>query len=186
MRRLIVIGTAHCADAAAMRALKAALEAARPDRVLLELPPSAGTLDGAELGSPEMLSALRWATARGVPVRGYDEGWSVIRPDIPADQVLALATEMGDICDAIGARRSIDLFCRDAAAGNLAEDRLLRLIEILVDPRRAAARTQAIARSLGRLIPDSGSIAIVCGASHAAGIAAALPDSEILHGEQFY
>jgi len=66
------------------------------------------------------------------------------------------------------------------------EIRLKAVIDELIDPDKALARTQAIITAIRRLAALEGSVLIICGGAHAPHVAAALPGCEIIHGEQFY
>jgi len=187
MRRLLVIGTAHVADPALLAALAVALEAAHPDQLILEMPDAcakAGTLEGQK---PEMAFAHRWATERGIEVRGHEPaGPSILRQDLSPERLGELATEMDALVQGLSVRRTIDIFCKSGPPLTDAEARLSSVIDEMIDPDRALVRTEAIIAAVQRLAAPTGVVLVLCGGAHASHLAAQLADCQIIRGDHFF
>jgi len=187
MRRLLVIGTAHVADPVLLNALAVALEAAHPDQLILEMPDecaAAGTVAGQK---PEMAFAYRWATARGIAVRGHEPSEpSILREDLSPQRLDELAREMDTLVEGLSVRRTIDIFCKSGLPLTEAEARLSAVIDEMIDPDRALARTEAIIAAVQRLAAPDGVVLVLCGGAHAPHLAARLADCQIVRGDHFF
>jgi hypothetical protein len=187
MQRLSIIGTAHLRDSDLFDALEAALASAAPDQLILEMPDDLAARGDVTGQKPEMLCAYRWAERCGIPVRGHEPpAPPILRDGLSPEQIGQLANEMDVLVSDMSVRRTIDVFCDRAPPQTGAERRLKAVIHELIDPAKALARTQAIIAEVGRVAAPSGSIMVVCGGAHAPHIAAAFPNSRIIHGEYFF
>lgn len=187
MQRFSVIGTAHIDDPELLRALVEALDEAAPDQLILEMPDDAVAAGNVALQKPEMLVAYRWAEKRGIPVRGHEPpGLSVLRDGLAPERRLDLVKEMDGLVSSLTARRTFDIFCKLGPPETLAERRLSAVLDELIDPQKASARTQAIVAAVQQLAAPEGVVLIICGGNHVAQIAEALPGCRIIRGDHFF
>lgn len=187
MQRFSIIGTAHIADPRLLDALEAALDEARPDQLILEMPDEVAARGDIEGQKPEMVRAWRWAQAHGVPVRGHDPpGPPILRDGLSPERIAALVGEMDLLIQDLAPRRIIEMFCGRGFAETPGEARLAAIVQALVDPDKAALRTEAILDAIRERSAREGSIVIVCGGAHAQRLMAALPNCRVLSGEHLF
>ena len=187
MRRFSIIGTAHLDDPGLFHALEAALDRLSPDQLILEMPDEAVAIGEVAGQKPEMVLAYHWARRRGVPVCGHEPtGLSVLRDGLTPEELVSLAQEMDTLIATLTVRRTIDVFCQRGVPQSDAERRLSTVIDLLVDPDKALARTWGILAAIQRIAASEGDVLIVCGGAHVPHIAEALKDCRIVSGEYFY
>ncbi|WP_340645782.1 hypothetical protein [Phenylobacterium sp.] len=187
MARFHVIGTAHVEHPGLFRALEAALDQVAPDQLILEMPDEATTTGEVTGQKPEMVVSYHWARRRGVPVRGHEPpGLSALRDGLTPEALGSLAQEMDALISKLTVRRTIDVFCKRDAPRTVAERRLSTIIDTLVDPDKALARTRGIVGGIKRIAAPEGDVLILCGAAHVPHIAEALEDCRVVSGEHFY
>jgi len=187
MRAFSIIGSAHVNDARLFDALEKALRTTRPDQLLLEMPDEAATSGQITGQKPEMSFAYRWAIAHDTPVRGHEPaGFSVLRSELTAARIEQLLEAMNQLLPKLTLRRTIDIFCGIDTPGHPDEVRLAAVLDELIDPQKAAARSHAIVRQIKSLAVAEGTILVICGGAHVPHIAEALPGSRIIRGDYFY
>jgi hypothetical protein len=188
MRQFKVIGCSHSAEDGVLLALEGLLENLSPNQLILEIPDDADQADSLKWQSPEMVWAYHWAQRNGVPVRGYEPRppMSILRAELGPDRIGELVEEIRRLGREVSPSRAVELYSKGSAPQTPTEERLKVLDEQLIDPRRAAARTQAIVENIELLAQENGVIVILCGSNHTPHIARALESCEIVGGEHFY
>lgn len=187
MQRFSVIGAAHVQNSGLFEALERALDEAAPDQLILEMPDDAVTKGDVADQKPEMLIAYRWAERRGVPVRGHEpSGPPILRDGLTPERTGELVQAMDGLVSNLTVRKTIDIFCDRGERETLAEQQLAAVINELIDPEKALARTHAMIDAIRRVAAPQGAVMIVCGGAHAPHIAASLPGCRIIRGDYFF
>ncbi|MDP3635152.1 hypothetical protein [Phenylobacterium sp.] len=187
MQHFFIIGTAHLDNAELFRALESALDQAKPDQLILEIPDSAVLRGDVAYQKPEMVCAYRWAQRRGTPVRGHEpSGPPILRSGLRPERAGELIEAMDRLIADLSVRATIDLFCARREPATNTEEQLRAVIIELIDPIQAANRTTGVIEGVRAVAASTGKIVVVCGGAHVSHVADALPGARIIHGDYFF